>query len=49
MPEYRHFLVVDDFYLNSTYLQLFVFGNYDKELFEPVITHPMAKIYKLKV
>ena len=49
MPNYRQFLVVDDSVYNSTYIQLFVFENYDKNLFEPVIMTPLAKIYKLKI
>jgi undecaprenyl-diphosphooligosaccharide--protein glycosyltransferase len=31
------------------YFQLFVLENYDKELFEPTILTPLAKIYKLKI
>jgi len=48
MRDYKRMLIVDDFYYNSTYIQLFVFENYDKELFEPVIFSPYAKVYKLK-
>lgn len=48
MRDYNKMLIVDDFYYNSTYVQLFVFENYDKELFEPVIFSPYAKVYKLK-
>ena len=33
---------------NSTAIQLFVMEEYDKELFEPVIIRPEAKIYRLK-
>lgn len=49
MASYGQFLVLDDFYLNSTYIQMFLFERYDKNLFEPVILDPMTKIYKLKV
>ena len=49
MASYGRFLVVDDFYLNSTYIQMFVFEHYDKNLFEPVALDPMTKIYKLKI
>ncbi len=49
MPNYGRFMVLDDFYLNSTYIQMFVFEHYDKDLFEPVILDPMTKIYKLKI
>jgi dolichyl-diphosphooligosaccharide--protein glycosyltransferase/undecaprenyl-diphosphooligosaccharide--protein glycosyltransferase len=49
MASYNRFLVVDDFYLDSTYIQMFVFERYNKNLFEPVILDPMTKIYKLKI
>lgn len=47
MRDYRRFLVLDEQSLNSTYVQLFVFENYDKELFEPVLLNGAVKIYKL--
>ena len=49
MASYGKFLVMDDFYFNSAYIQMFVFENYDKKLFEPVILDPLAKVYRLKV
>lgn len=49
LPSYGRFLVMDDFYLSSTYIQMFVFERYDKNLFEPVMLDPLSKIYKLKV
>jgi dolichyl-diphosphooligosaccharide--protein glycosyltransferase/undecaprenyl-diphosphooligosaccharide--protein glycosyltransferase len=49
LASYGRFLVVDNFYLHSTYIQMFVFEHYDKNLFEPVILDPMTKIYKLKI
>ena len=49
MAPYRKFLLVDDSYLNSTFVQMFVFGNYDPTLFEPVELTPYVKIYKLKI
>ncbi len=49
MGNYGQFLIVDNSVYNSTYVQLFVFENYDKELFEPVILTPLVKVYKLKV
>jgi dolichyl-diphosphooligosaccharide--protein glycosyltransferase/undecaprenyl-diphosphooligosaccharide--protein glycosyltransferase len=48
LASYGQFLVIDDYYFNSTYIQMFVFEHYDKTLFEPVILNPMTKIYKLK-
>lgn len=47
MKDYRRFLIIDENALNSTYIQLFVFENYDKELFEPVVLNGAVKIYKL--
>ncbi len=49
MKSYNTFLILDESMLNSTYIQLFVFENYDKDLFEPVILDPNAKVYKLKI
>jgi len=49
LESYQRFLVLDNEYLNSTFIQMYVFENYDKELFEPVILDPLVKIYKLKI
>jgi len=49
MKNYNQFLVLDSKMYNSTYIQLFVLENYDKELYEPVILEPLSKIYKLKI
>jgi len=49
MASYNQFLVLDDYYFNSTYIQMFVLEQYDKNLFQPVILSPMTKIYKLKI
>jgi dolichyl-diphosphooligosaccharide--protein glycosyltransferase/undecaprenyl-diphosphooligosaccharide--protein glycosyltransferase len=49
MASYKRFLVMDDFYFNSSYIQMFVFDRYDPNLFTPVILDPMSKVYKLKV
>lgn len=48
LASYGRFLVLDDFYLNSTYFQMFVFEKYDRTLFELVVSDPMTKIYRLK-
>jgi len=48
LPQFGRILVVDDYYYNSTYFQLFIFENYDKDLFEPVILDPLVKIYRVK-
>ncbi len=49
MRSYGTFLVLDDATLNSLYIQLFVFDNYDKKLFKPIILTPSAKVYKLLI
>ena len=49
LRSYRRMLLVDDFYLYSTFFQLFIFENYDKELFEAVELTPYAKVYKVKI
>lgn len=41
-------LIVENYYLNSLFFQLYFFDNYDKNLFEPVVTSPWMKIYKLR-
>ena len=48
MHDYGRFLIMDKEMFNSTAIQLFVMEEYDKELFEPVIIRPEAKIYRLK-
>lgn len=48
MKSYNKFLVLDQQTLNSTYMQLFVFENYNSDIFEPVILDPLAKVYRLK-
>ncbi len=49
MKNHNRFLLVDDDKYNSTYMQLFIMDNYDKNLFEQVIYHPLVKVYKLKI
>jgi dolichyl-diphosphooligosaccharide--protein glycosyltransferase/undecaprenyl-diphosphooligosaccharide--protein glycosyltransferase len=49
MANYNTFLIVDEKTYNSLYIQLMVLENYDKNLFEPVILSPSAKVYKLKI
>lgn len=49
MASYNKFLIVDEQTFNSTYIQLFVLENYNKDLYEQVISTPGAKVYKLKI
>ncbi len=41
-------ILADDYYLNSTFFQMYLFDRYDPELFEPVVMSPWMKIYKIK-
>ena len=41
-------IIVDDIAFNSMLIQLGVLANYDRELFEPVIISPDAKVYRVK-
>jgi dolichyl-diphosphooligosaccharide--protein glycosyltransferase/undecaprenyl-diphosphooligosaccharide--protein glycosyltransferase len=47
MKSYNTVLLLDDFYYNSAYIQMFVMQNYDHSLFKPVILTPYVKIYKV--
>ena len=46
LVSYHKWFIVDDFYYNSTFFQLFIFQN-TKGLFKPVIITPFVKVYKL--
>ncbi|MBS9778927.1 MAG: peptide transporter, partial [Campylobacteraceae bacterium] len=46
---YGTIFILDDRALNSSYVQLFFFENYDKNLFELSESNPYVKIYKLKI
>lgn len=48
MKDYGRILILDETMLKSTYIQLYVLENYDRDLYEPVILSPVAKIYRLK-
>jgi dolichyl-diphosphooligosaccharide--protein glycosyltransferase/undecaprenyl-diphosphooligosaccharide--protein glycosyltransferase len=48
MKSYNRFIVMDIKTFGSMYVQMFVLGNYDKKLFELVVSSPYSKIYKLK-
>ncbi|MEO1923882.1 MAG: hypothetical protein ABGX25_05145, partial [Nautiliaceae bacterium] len=37
LQSYGEGIIMDDYYYNSAFVQMFVFENYDKNLFEPVI------------
>jgi len=48
MKSYGQFIVMDNQTFNSMYVQMFILGKYDKNLFELVVSSPYSKIYKLK-
>ena len=49
MQSYGKMLLVDNYLLNSTYFRLFILETAPKDLFEPVIMTPIAKVYRLKI
>jgi dolichyl-diphosphooligosaccharide--protein glycosyltransferase/undecaprenyl-diphosphooligosaccharide--protein glycosyltransferase len=48
MQSYGQFLVLDSQTFESAYVQMFILGKYDANLFEPVVSSPYSRIYKLK-
>jgi hypothetical protein len=48
MQSYGQFVVMDNETLHSMYVQMFILGKYDKDLFELVVSSPYSKIYRLK-
>ena len=48
MKSYGQFIVLDVETFNSMYVQMFILGKYDKNLFELVVSSPYSKIYKVK-
>jgi len=48
MKNYNQFLILDNKMLNSMYIKMFILGEYNHALFEPVISTPYAKVYRLK-
>ncbi|MDH4943492.1 STT3 domain-containing protein [Sulfurimonas sp. C5] len=49
LASYNVFIVLDEATYNSTFVQLFILENYDKELYDMVINTPGAKVFKLKI
>lgn len=49
MPSYHRFIICDNSYVDSLFIQMFVFEKYDVGKFEPTIMTPLAKVYKLKI
>ena len=48
MQSYNSFLILDENMYNSLFIKMFVLEEYEKDLFEPVILSPYAKVYRLK-
>lgn len=48
MQSYGQFVIMDSQTFESTYVQMFILGKYDPNLFELVVSSPYSKIYKLK-
>jgi len=48
LSSYGSGMIMDDDYLNSAFIQMFVFDNYDKDKFVKVINSPWIKIYKIR-
>ena len=48
MKSYGRFIVMDSETFRSMYVQMFILGKYDKNIFELVISSPYSKIYKVK-
>lgn len=49
LQAYQRFLILDDAMMQSNFIQMFVFENYDPTLFEPIVLSPWAKVYKNKL
>jgi len=48
LKSYNKVVIMDRETYNSTYVQMFMLGQYDKNLFELVVSSPYSKIYKVK-
>ncbi len=48
LKSYGQVIVMDNKTYESAYVQMFMLGNYDKNLFELVVASPYSRIYKLK-
>jgi undecaprenyl-diphosphooligosaccharide--protein glycosyltransferase len=48
LKSYRRIILMDNQTFRSLYVQMFMLGNYDDRLFEPVVLSPYTRIYRLK-
>jgi dolichyl-diphosphooligosaccharide--protein glycosyltransferase/undecaprenyl-diphosphooligosaccharide--protein glycosyltransferase len=49
LKSYGQLIVMDTQTFNSTFVQMFMLGRYDSSLFEPVVSSPYSRIYRLKI
>ncbi|SFV66007.1 Oligosaccharyltransferase PglB [hydrothermal vent metagenome] len=49
LKSYNKMIFMDNKTYNSTFVQMFMLGHYDKKLFKLVVSSPYTKIYKLKI
>ncbi len=49
MKSYGQFVVMDTETFNSMYVQMFILGKYDSNLFELVVSSPYSRIYKFRM
>jgi dolichyl-diphosphooligosaccharide--protein glycosyltransferase/undecaprenyl-diphosphooligosaccharide--protein glycosyltransferase len=48
MKSYGQFVLMDEETFRSTYVQMFILGKYNPDLFELVVSSPYSRIYRLK-
>lgn len=48
MKSYGRFVVMDTETFGSMFVQMFILGKYDNNLFEPVVASPYSRIYRVK-
>ncbi|HHD72471.1 MAG TPA: hypothetical protein ENL02_00910 [Epsilonproteobacteria bacterium] len=48
LQSYGLFVIMDNKTFKSAYVQMFMLGKYDKNLFELVVSSPYSRIYKVK-
>jgi len=49
LKSYGKMIIMDTKTFESMYVQMFMLGRYDKRYFEPVVTSPYTRIYRLKI
>ncbi len=48
LRRFQTLLILDEITFNSIFIQFFVFGNYERHLYDPVVTNPFVKIFALR-